>query len=71
MSEEAEDDDDPEYNFLDDMDEPDQEDYRTDRAVQITSRCTPTIHVTAAEHCIVGLPQMAVSLSDSAAVRED
>ncbi|XP_029359670.1 GON-4-like protein isoform X2 [Echeneis naucrates] len=36
--EEAEDDDDPEYNFLDDMDEPDVEDYRTDRAVQITKR---------------------------------
>lgn len=37
-SEEADDDDDPEYNFVDDLDEPDQEDYRTDRAVQITSR---------------------------------
>ncbi len=37
--EEADDDDDPEYNFLDDLDEPDLEDYRTDRAVQITSRC--------------------------------
>ncbi|XP_031694904.1 GON-4-like protein isoform X2 [Anarrhichthys ocellatus] len=35
--EEADDDDDPEYNFLDDQDEPDLEDYRTDRAVQITS----------------------------------
>ncbi|KAF3692507.1 GON-4-like protein GON-4 -like protein [Channa argus] len=31
------DEDDPEYNFLDDLDEPDLEDYRTDRAVQITS----------------------------------
>ncbi|KAI3360371.1 hypothetical protein L3Q82_002235 [Scortum barcoo] len=37
-SEEADDDDDPEYNFLDDLDEPDLEDYRTDRAVQITKR---------------------------------
>lgn len=37
FSEEADDDDDPEYNFLDDLDEPDLEDYRTDRAVQITS----------------------------------
>ncbi|XP_071325233.1 GON-4-like protein isoform X2 [Trachinotus anak] len=36
--EEADDDDDPEYNFLDDIDEPDLEDYRTDRAVQITKR---------------------------------
>ncbi|KAM7421688.1 hypothetical protein PAMA_015708 [Pampus argenteus] len=36
--EEADDDDDPEYNFLDDLDEPDQEDYRTDRAVQITKK---------------------------------
>ncbi|KAG7475895.1 GON-4 [Solea senegalensis] len=35
---EADDEDDPEYNFLDDMDEPDMEDYRTDRAVQITKR---------------------------------
>lgn len=39
FTEEADDDDDPEYNFLDDLDEPDMEDYRTDRAVQITSRC--------------------------------
>lgn len=38
FSEEAEDDDDPEYNFPEDLDEPDLEDYRTDRAVQITSR---------------------------------
>lgn len=37
-AEEAEDEDDPEYNVLDDLDEPDLEDYRTDRAVQITSR---------------------------------
>ncbi|XP_061551452.1 GON-4-like protein isoform X2 [Phycodurus eques] len=36
--EEVDDDDDPEYNFLDDLDEPDLEDYRTDRAVQITKR---------------------------------
>ncbi|XP_067365277.1 GON-4-like protein isoform X3 [Channa argus] len=32
------DEDDPEYNFLDDLDEPDLEDYRTDRAVQITKK---------------------------------
>lgn len=38
LAEDAEDEDDPEYNFLDDLDEPDLEDYRTDRAVQITSR---------------------------------
>ncbi|MEQ2266073.1 hypothetical protein XENORESO_017609 [Xenotaenia resolanae] len=37
FSDEADDDDDPEYNILDDLDEPDLEDYRTDRAVQITS----------------------------------
>lgn len=37
LSEEADDDDDPEYNFLEDIDEPDQEDYRNDRAVRITS----------------------------------
>lgn len=36
--EDADDDDDPEYNFLDDQDEPDMEDYRTDRAVQITKK---------------------------------
>lgn len=41
LPDEAEDDDDPEYNFLEDLDEPDREDYRTDRAVQITSRCFP------------------------------
>ncbi|XP_030014835.1 GON-4-like protein isoform X2 [Sphaeramia orbicularis] len=35
---EADDDDDPEYNFLEDLDEPDLEDYRTDRAVQITKK---------------------------------
>lgn len=34
---EADDDDDPEYNFLEDRDEPDTEDFRTDRAVRITS----------------------------------
>ena len=37
LSEEADDEDDPEYNFLEDLREPDQEDYRTDRAVRITS----------------------------------
>ncbi|XP_012678292.2 GON-4-like protein [Clupea harengus] len=36
--EEGDDEDDPEYNFLDDLDEPDREDYRTDRAVRITKR---------------------------------
>ncbi|XP_034534978.1 GON-4-like protein, partial [Notolabrus celidotus] len=36
--EEADDEDDPEYNFLEDQDEPDLEDYRTDRAVQITKK---------------------------------
>ncbi|XP_008296960.1 GON-4-like protein [Stegastes partitus] len=35
---EADDDDDPEYNFVDDLDEPDMEDYRTDRGVQITKK---------------------------------
>uniref|UniRef100_A0A4W4GG39 GON-4-like protein n=1 Tax=Electrophorus electricus TaxID=8005 RepID=A0A4W4GG39_ELEEL len=35
--EEGDDDDDPEYNFLEDLDEPDLEDYRNDRAVRITS----------------------------------
>ncbi|XP_037830405.1 GON-4-like protein isoform X2 [Kryptolebias marmoratus] len=38
FSDEGDDDDDPEYNFLDDLDEPDLEDYRTDRAVQITKK---------------------------------
>ncbi|GCC46782.1 hypothetical protein chiPu_0031058, partial [Chiloscyllium punctatum] len=33
------DEDDPEYNFLEDLDEPDMEDFRNDRAVQITSMC--------------------------------
>lgn len=37
LLEEADEDDDPEYNFLDDLDEPDLEDYRNDRAVRITS----------------------------------
>ncbi|XP_029959339.1 GON-4-like protein [Salarias fasciatus] len=36
--EEAEDDDDPEYDFVKDLAEPDREDYRTDRAVQITKK---------------------------------
>lgn len=35
--EEGDDDDDPEYNFLADIDEPDVEDYRNDKAVRITS----------------------------------
>lgn len=37
FSEEGDDDDDPEYNFLAEIDEPDVEDYRNDRAVRITS----------------------------------
>lgn len=37
LSEEGDDDDDPEYNFLEDLDEPDREDYRNDRAGRITS----------------------------------
>ncbi|KAM9006306.1 GON-4-like protein isoform X1 [Sarcophilus harrisii] len=35
---EADDDDDPEYNFLEDPDEPDTEDFRNDRAVRITKK---------------------------------
>ncbi|KAM4662431.1 GON-4-like protein [Discoglossus pictus] len=35
---EADDDDDPEYNFLEDLDEPDTEDLRNDRAVRITKK---------------------------------
>ncbi|XP_069372572.1 GON-4-like protein isoform X2 [Paralichthys olivaceus] len=37
-NEECDDDDDPEYNFLADVDEPDQEDYRDDKAVRITKK---------------------------------
>ncbi|TSK28277.1 Protein disulfide-isomerase A3 [Bagarius yarrelli] len=36
--EEGDDDDDPEYNFLADIDEPDVEDYRNDKAVRITKK---------------------------------
>ncbi|KAI5621678.1 GON-4-like protein [Silurus asotus] len=36
--EEGDDEDDPEYNFLADIDEPDVEDYRNDKAVRITKR---------------------------------
>ncbi|KAM8766703.1 uncharacterized protein gon4la isoform 1-T2 [Acanthopagrus schlegelii] len=36
--EECDDEDDPEYNFLADIDEPDQEDYRDDKAVRITKK---------------------------------
>ncbi|CAB1320905.1 unnamed protein product [Coregonus sp. 'balchen'] len=36
--EEGDDDDDPEYNFLAEIDEPDVEDYRNDRAVRITKK---------------------------------
>lgn len=45
LPDEAEDEDDPEYNFLDEPDEPDLEDYRTDRAVQITSGCWRPEHL--------------------------
>lgn len=38
VSEECDDEDDPEYNFLADIDEPDLEDYRDDKAVRITSQ---------------------------------
>ncbi|CAL9691057.1 unnamed protein product [Knipowitschia caucasica] len=38
VEEEADDDDDPEYNFLADRDEPDLEDYRDDRGVRITKK---------------------------------
>lgn len=38
LLDEADDDDDPEYNFLEDLDEPDTEDFRNDRAVRITSK---------------------------------
>lgn len=37
-AEECDDEDDPEYNFLADVDEPDVEDYRDDKAVRITSQ---------------------------------
>lgn len=37
LLEEGDEDDDPEYNFVEDVDEPDLEDYRNDRAVRITS----------------------------------
>ncbi|KAM4539996.1 GON-4-like protein [Odontesthes bonariensis] len=36
--EECDDEDDPEYNFLADIDEPDREDYRDDKAVRITKK---------------------------------
>ncbi|XP_029942509.1 GON-4-like protein isoform X2 [Salarias fasciatus] len=38
QEEECDDEDDPEYNFLADVDEPDQEDYRDDKAVRITKK---------------------------------
>uniref|UniRef100_A0A4W5R832 Uncharacterized protein n=1 Tax=Hucho hucho TaxID=62062 RepID=A0A4W5R832_9TELE len=38
FSEEGDDDDDPEYNFLAEIDEPDVEDYRNDRAVRIPKK---------------------------------
>lgn len=41
---EADDDDDPEYNFLEDLDEPDTEDFRNDRAVRITSKFPSNSH---------------------------
>ncbi len=36
----GDDEDDPEYNFLAEIDEPDVEDYRNDKAVRITSEFT-------------------------------
>ncbi|TKS89253.1 GON-4-like protein GON-4 -like protein [Collichthys lucidus] len=42
---ECDDEDDPEYNFLADIDEPDQEDYRDDKAVRITSQYTHTQNI--------------------------
>lgn len=42
LTEECDDEDDPEYNFLADIDEPDVEDYRDDKAVRITSKYTNT-----------------------------
>lgn len=38
LPEEGDDEDDPEYNFLAEIDEPDVEDYRNDKAVRITSK---------------------------------
>lgn len=38
LADECDDEDDPEYNFLADTDEPDVEDYRDDKAVRITSQ---------------------------------
>ncbi|XP_053302865.1 GON-4-like protein [Pleuronectes platessa] len=38
MENEEDDEDDPEYNFLADVDEPDREDYRDDKAVRITKK---------------------------------
>lgn len=38
LPDECDDEDDPEYNFLADIDEPDLEDYRDDKAVRITSQ---------------------------------
>ncbi|KAM4690044.1 GON-4-like protein [Rhinophrynus dorsalis] len=38
IEDEADDDDDPEYNILEDLDEPDTEDLRNDRAVRITKK---------------------------------
>lgn len=43
LSEECDDEDDPEYNFLADIDEPDLEDYRDDKAVRITSQYPPPL----------------------------
>lgn len=52
---EADDDDDPEYNFLEDLDEPDTEDFRTDRAVRITSESVD-------EHSCSSLPHVYLCL---------
>ncbi len=40
LPEDGDDEDDPEYNFLAEIDEPDVEDYRNDKAVRITSEFT-------------------------------
>lgn len=56
--EEGDDDDDPEYNFLADIDEPDVEDYRNDKAVRITSEWFPQwllIFISSAETTVIKL----------------
>uniref|UniRef100_A0A3Q3JCV1 Uncharacterized protein n=1 Tax=Monopterus albus TaxID=43700 RepID=A0A3Q3JCV1_MONAL len=55
--EECDDEDDPEYNFLADIDEPDLEDYRDDKAVRITSQYTLKTMA-----CVVVKPPVSVSV---------